>query len=201
MHEARIMYPLPSPLYILVHYQGFTRVDHSTTTRSNFSSSSAILRSRLSRFERFTYDVHSHLRSFLFFLPARMFVSRARNRSGRAPRLYSGGGLQTSALEDFIEGFPKSRRRFWTPPATTTTLVTKRQRSSWDSRATTRRNEEAHPRVSLRGKRYLLGRWWPGENGQEVAGNEDLAGRYTGESLEMSKGPRGREGKRENIDR
>ena len=120
VHEAHITYPLPSPtLYILVvRYQGFTRVDHSKTTQSNFSSSGTILqgRFRLSRFERFTYDVSTHTcaRSFLaftfFFLPARMFVSRARNRSDRT-WLYNDGGLRTSALEDFIEGFPKSRRR------------------------------------------------------------------------------------------
>lgn len=62
MHEAHITYPLPSPtLYILVvRYQGFTRVDHSKTTQSNFSSSSTILqgRFRLSRFERFTYTTY-----------------------------------------------------------------------------------------------------------------------------------------------
>lgn len=59
-------------------------------------------------------------------------------------------------------------------------MVTKRQRSSWDSRATTRGTRKAN-------SRYLLGRRWPGESGEKVAGNEDLAGRYTGESLEMSK--------------
>jgi len=64
-------------------------------------------------------------------------------------------------------------------------VVTKRQHSSWDSRATTRRNEEGE--FSLREKRYLLGRWWPEENGEEVAGNEDLVGKYIGESLEISK--------------
>lgn len=51
------------------------------------------------------------------------------------------------------------------------------------------------------GKRYLLGRWWPGENGEEVAGNEDLAGRYTGESLEMSKDEGAAAEERKRVDR
>lgn len=96
---------------------------------TQLSSFSAILqgRSRLSRFERFTYvsrRIRPHLGSFLsrtftfFFLPARMLVSRA-DRSGRT-RLYSNGGLRTPALEDFIEGFPKEFLDRQTPPATTT---------------------------------------------------------------------------------
>lgn len=66
VHEARIMYPLPSRYISWWRpIKDLQEPEHSTTTQSNFSSSSAILRFRLSRFERFTYDVHSHLRSFL----------------------------------------------------------------------------------------------------------------------------------------
>lgn len=120
---------------------------------------------------------HSSLALTFFFLPARMFVSRARNRSDRTG-LYSSGGLRTSALEDFIEGFPRSRRRFWTAR-----LRPRRRRR--------RGNEEAAQLVGFEGddpqergsvsscpsegKKIFIG---PGENGEEVAGNEDLTGRY-----------------------
>jgi len=102
--------------------------------------------------------IHPHLRSSLaftfFFLLARMFVSRARNRSDRT-RFYSSEGLRTSALEDFIEGFPKSRRRFWAGRHRP-----RRRRGNEEARGIRGRRPEGTRKANLsclsEGKRYLL---------------------------------------------
>jgi len=128
VHEAHITYPLPSPtLYILVvRYQGFTRVDHSKTTQSNFSSSGTILqgRFRLSRFERFTYDVSTHTcarSSLAFTSPSSSCRHGCSSRGqgidpiGPGFTTTEGFGLQLSriSLKDFrrVDGGPRRHPR------------------------------------------------------------------------------------------
>lgn len=120
VHEARIMYPLPSR-YIswwctikdLQESQTILQPPNPTSPAPARSFAFDYLVSSDSPTTSTHTCAHSSLAFTFFFVPARMFVSRARNRSDRTG-LYSGGGLRTSALEDFIEGFPRSRRRFWT---------------------------------------------------------------------------------------
>jgi len=62
-----------------------------------------------------------------------------------------------------------------------------------------REGGRANPRVSS-WEGYLLGRWWPGENGEEIAGNEDLAGRYGWRIAGDAERRRGCEAVADNVD-
>lgn len=169
VHEARIIYiRIFTNVYILMlYYQGFTRVDHSTTAQPK-SNSSAILqgRSRLSRFERFTYvsrRIRPHLCSFLsraftfFFLLGCSSWSRI-DPVGPGFTTTKGFGLRLSriSLKDFRRSSRTARRRPQRRGNEETAARGIRGRRSEGGRS---KDEESESSCLSKGKRYLLGRW------------------------------------------
>lgn len=187
-------------LYIwMLHYQGFTRVYHSTTAQPNSLASVRSFRVALDYLvssDSPTYhDVSAHT-------CARFSLVRSPSSSyrlgcsswGRIDPVGSGFtategfGLWLSriSLKDFRRSSWTARRRPLRRGNEEAAARGIRGRRSERRRS---KDEESESSCLSEGKRYLLGRWWSGgeRNGEEVAGNEDLAGRYAGESLEMSK--------------
>lgn len=179
---------------LMLHYQGFTRVYHSTTAQPNSLAPVRSFRVALDYLvssDSPTYhDVSAH--TCARFSLARSPSSSCRLGCSSWGRIdpvgpgftaTEGFGLRLSriSLKDF-------RRSFWT--------ARRRPQRRGNEEAAARgirgrrsKDEESESSCLSEGKRYLLGRWWSGgeRNGEEVAGNDDLAGRYAGESLEMSK--------------
>lgn len=181
----------------MLHYQGFTRVYRSIAQANSLAPARSFrfaLDYLVSSDSPTYHDVSAHTCARFSLARSSSSCRLGCSSRGRIDPVgpgftaTEGFGLRLSriSLKDFRRSSWTARRRSQRRGNEEVAARGIRGRRSERRRS---KDEESESSCLSEGERYLLGRWWSGgeRNGEEVAGNEDLAGRYAGESLEMSK--------------